>query len=111
MEYIIEGGTILLDEADAWLLENHKFKMDGYGYALTHIELEDGSKFPMRIHQMVLGHVPRSSGICVDHKNRNPRDNRLENLRYVSRRVNLENSNYWDGRKKVSLNQQLMDCC
>jgi len=92
MEYTIKGKTILLDPEFEYLLDNHDWRIDPYGYALTTITLTDGSKFPMRLHQMVLGHVPRSSGLVIDHENRKPWDNRLSNLRYVSRGQNWRNS-------------------
>jgi hypothetical protein len=42
----------------------------------------------------------RPEGKVVDHKNRNRLDNRVENLRYVTREENIKNSDWYDSLKE-----------
>ncbi len=49
--------------------------------------------------ELIVGKAPE--GMVTDHKNRNGLDNRKENLRFVTRRQNLLNSNAGDNFKNI----------
>jgi len=42
----------------------------------------------------------KSKGLVVDHIDRNPLNNSLDNLRLISKSENLKNSDYFENRKK-----------
>jgi hypothetical protein len=100
MEKIIDGTPVVVDPEHAHLLEEFDWKIDDNGYALTFLDLPDGKTFPIRLHQLVIGWVPRSSGLVTDHKNRIKTDCRKENLHHVTRLENLRNSDYFKNRGK-----------
>jgi hypothetical protein len=57
------------------------------------------------IWQMLNGQIP--DGMCIDHIDRNPSNNRIENLRLATRQQNSMNNSSlgfnWDKRKKLFL--------
>ena len=59
----------------------------GSGQCMKH----KGARFYVHriIYYMATGHDP--GDLVIDHINRNPRDNRIENLRAVTQEVNLQN--------------------
>ena len=66
------------------------------GYWKTTVFREDGTKFTLSLHQLIM--ETRGTEFLVDHINRNPSDNRKENLRIASFRQNSLN------RTKQSIN-------
>ncbi len=66
-------------------LEKHNWCLSGDGYAMTWI---DGKL--VKLHHLVIGKP--ESGKVTDHNNRNKLDNQINNLRMVTQRENLLNS-------------------
>jgi hypothetical protein len=56
------------------------------------------------VHQLVaesfIDSEYKLKGLIVDHKDRNPLNNNLENLRLLNKSENFKNSNYYENRKK-----------
>jgi len=64
------------------------------GYATTNILGGSGS---LKLHRLILGpDKSRGEPLVNDHKNRNPLDNREENLRYITHQENILNSDRCD---------------
>ena len=74
--------SILFDAEDEVLLRKHVWSMNGSGRPSAAI---DGKQVEM--HRLILGHPDGS----VDHINRNPRDNRKQNLRICTHQQNMRN--------------------
>ena len=101
-EYRIEGNTvyvklnsktktsIMLCDLDDWerLKEYAWHCGKSGGYAATNMTINHKHKI-VKFHQIVMG---QKKGYLVDHINRNPLDNRKENLRFVTHTANLVNS-------------------
>lgn len=80
---------VLFDEADRALIEPHTWYLARGGYPETNLRM--GGKFvKCKMHRLLLGPAP--AGCVVDHKNRRPLDNRRENLRFVTRQGNAQNT-------------------
>jgi hypothetical protein len=81
---------------DRHLLRDRRWyvRNDGYVYAI-----EDGRT--IYLHRLILG---AKKGQYVDHINRNPSDNRRENLRFVTHQQNILNNAAtgasWDKKRK-----------
>ena len=75
-------GVALIDLDDVEKCKNIKWttRKDGYVY---------GGKEKIRLHRFVLNY---EGDLDVDHKNRNPLDNRKDNLRTVPRAINAQNN-------------------
>lgn len=94
MELIItnkkgEKFTVLYDECDHELINNHRWHINGDKYVQTSIR-DDYGKFRMhKIHRVILGVSDKN--LCVDHINRNTLDNRRSNLRICTYSQNSMN--------------------
>ncbi|WP_085023911.1 HNH endonuclease signature motif containing protein [Anaerovibrio sp. JC8] len=86
----INGKQILISDSDAERVSQHRWREHGKGYLYTYMRIGGKTK-KVYLHRFILGVHDKSDGLQVDHKNRNPRDNRRENLRLVSQAVNLRN--------------------
>jgi hypothetical protein len=75
-----------VDIADWLWLREYSFSRVGNGYAKATI---DGRI--VYLHHLLLGHVKRGSGLQTDHINRDPLDNRRQNLRIVTPKENQHN--------------------
>lgn len=82
----------LIDAANAVKVSNFNWHMDSKGYPTTK---KNGRRVSM--HHLVNGKPPK--GLVTDHINRNPLDNRIENLRFVTQSENMINRDM-DGRNK-----------
>lgn len=101
-KYRVEGDTvfvtlngknddqIMICDLDDWerLKEYVWFCAKSGGYAATNV-IKNNKHTVVKFHQLVMG---QKKGYLVDHINRNPLDNRKENLRFVTHTANLVNS-------------------
>lgn len=76
-------GYAIVD-AEYVALQYHNWTLGTRGYPVTHVDRKT-----TMIHHLILGKPP--TGFVIDHINRNPLDNRIVNLRFVSQRVNATN--------------------
>lgn len=86
MEMHIKGGVVLIDEEDFGLVNSYHWWVVAVGNVRYAQGTVSGKKEYM--HRLLAG---VSSGVLVDHKNRNGLDNRRENLRACTRAQNLWN--------------------
>lgn len=63
----------------------------GKGYLSVALCLNGKSTTKYIHHLVASAFLPRPKGAVIDHINRNPKDNRIENLRYCTQRENLNN--------------------
>lgn len=93
---------------------------DKKGYLKVKLYGEDGNKYTRRVHRLVLeaftrqytahyfNEVPMTL-YQVDHINRNPSDNRLENLRWATNTLNASNRKYSSLSWKKSVKDRLCE--
>jgi hypothetical protein len=94
--------TVKVDDEDYPVLSRLNWYISDGGYAIT-----DSPVKHIKMHKLIIGPVP--SRCVIDHINRNKLDNRKTNLRVVSCRENLINTNridnarhfYYDTRRNV----------
>lgn len=115
---IVEGGTVHVSltgkhgvgkyaKADLEFLgelSKSSWHVSPDGYARANITFSKGVKEQTKMHHLIL--PLRGDGLEVDHINRDKLDNRRENLRYVTRRENILNSDnpvakLWRGEPTV----------
>lgn len=100
-EYRIEGNTVyvtlnsknkqtMICDLDDWKRLKEYVWLYGKsgGYAITNVT-RNHKHTVIKFHQIVMG---QKRGFLVDHINRNPLDNRKENLRFLTHTANLINS-------------------
>ena len=87
------GEEFIFSPEDFDFVEKYTWFSDKRGYARTWISRNgDGQK--LSLHRSIMSRIIGSeipAGMEIDHINRNPRDNRRENLRLCSRRENAIN--------------------
>ena len=83
---------IKVDDEDYPVLSRLKWYESDSGYAIT-----DSPVKHIKMHKLLTGPIPNRS--VVDHINRDKLDNRKENLRVVSQRDNVMNSDKFDNSK------------
>ena len=83
------GGVTIIDEEDLDRISKHKWRKSDKGYVIGYIPSIDKQIY---LHRFILCIENIGREIEVDHKNRNPLDNRKENLRLCSRSENLVNT-------------------
>ena len=86
----VPGGVVLLDDVDAYLLDERAWKIARDGYVHCRYTVSRGRRKWRFIHRVILG-LADGDPLQVDHINRNKRDNRRENLRIVTAAVNSQN--------------------
>lgn len=104
MKVIVKGRSVLIDEAGLPIFQSRKWHINDNGYVIWR-GVDNGVKKTVRLHREIIG---AKDGEIVDHINRNKLDNRLCNLRIVSQKENIHNSDrhddaklyYYDKRKK-----------
>ncbi len=80
-----EERGIIVSPQSKGLISNQKFSISSDGYPVARI----GGK-NVFLHDLILG-TEKSKGLVIDHVNRNPLDNRVENLRVVTQQANIFN--------------------
>ena len=110
-KYKIEGNTLivynradnremLFDTEDFDLIKDYTWRLDMDGYIRTQIVI--GSKHKViKAHRLIMG-FPES--LLIDHINHNTLDNRKENLRIVTNKINQHNQK---SSKGYSWNKQV----
>jgi hypothetical protein len=76
----------LVDELDAWLVEDRLWRVDSEGYVCS---WNPETKRHDRLHQVLMGEAP--AGLIVDHENGNRLDHRRLNLRFATPAENAKN--------------------
>jgi hypothetical protein len=78
------GGESFVSVCDAEMVRKYKWRRTNNGYARATVKNKK-----TYLHRYILG---ADNGVCVDHINRNPLDNRRENLRLATHSQNMQNS-------------------
>jgi len=100
----IRGSVVLVDDCDVELVSRHKWWVTPKGYVLTKIKRTDGlkndkSRRTIGMHRLILGDPETPS---IDHINRNPLDNRRDNLRACTDSVNNRNRPTVEGKSSAA---------
>lgn len=77
---------ILVDEQDVWLLTTYKWHITKSGHVRTSVRGRN-----VFLHNCIVG-VPLQRNFVVDHIDRNPLNNKRDNLRYATKANNRLNS-------------------
>ena len=87
--YLLAGDTIIrVSESDWHFLAKFTWGMMNLGYPMTQFKCGDEHKVKL-MHILLLG---TKKGMVIDHKNLIKTDNRRENLRFVTRSHNAQNT-------------------
>lgn len=78
---------VTIDDESIKKVKSRHWSLTKPGYVVGNIKL----KKPIYLHRLIFGDVKK--GLVIDHINRNPLDNRKENLRAIPHRINLLNTN------------------
>lgn len=82
-----DGNVVLLDTADAWVLEKYRLRVRANSRAVTAIA-RNKTRFKVQLARLLLEPGP---GFVVDHVNGDFLDNRRHNLRIATMRQNTQN--------------------
>lgn len=93
-----EGKFAIVDEEDFLHLSAMYWKLAGNGYVYREMRPVEGVRGARAMHHEVLGITDPDYKRPVDHKNRNPLDNRRSNLRRTTTGINAMNKSR-SGRK------------
>jgi hypothetical protein len=103
-----DGTEATIDAEDAELVGQYNWRLSGKGYVKTSLPLGNGKSRTLLLHRLLMG---EPEGKLVDHKDRNPRNNRRENLRIATGSQNQYNQGMRDnntsGHKGVHWNKRL----
>jgi hypothetical protein len=80
----------VVDDKDYQQFKDRKWYKSVYGYAICNAGFGRKGRKTEVLHQLIIGKAPKPK--VTDHINGNRLDNRRENLRFVSRRLNNLNS-------------------
>lgn len=86
---LTKGKVAIVDDGDFERIAQWRWHVDKNGYAVRKNYNADGTKTHILMHRVVLN---AAKGIIIDHKNRDVRDNRKENLRICTTGQNIANS-------------------
>jgi hypothetical protein len=82
------GAVILLDDWAPKVLPVCTWYLDDWGYPWHSMKCPDGKRRTRRLHVYIL---PPPDGMQVDHRDRNPLNNQLHNLRLATNQQNTFN--------------------
>ena len=113
----IFSGVLIDGYGDRYTINKHgdifskgrllKPTVSSKGYMVLSLTNNDGSKSTCYLHQLLalnyLDSNYKSNSLVVDHIDRNPLNNRLDNLRLVNKSDNFRNSNHFENRNKGSV--------
>lgn len=75
-----------------WYLDRTKAKKDSLYYFRTNYEYIGNKKYKaISLHRFIMNQFTYDGNHVIDHINQNSKDNRKENLRYVTAQVNMNN--------------------
>ncbi|MEK4884893.1 HNH endonuclease [Bacillus sp. FSL W8-0223] len=96
------SGNVYSLIRNQWLCVDAKGTGDNSNYLMTTLKNDEGHYKRLYIHEIVMSSYMgitkqdwRAMGLEVDHINKNPNDNRIENLRLVTSEANKKNRNMW----------------
>jgi hypothetical protein len=89
MEFPVSGKIVFIDSDDLLLVSQYKWHVNSKGYVFHQIRSCGKNLGVIFMHRLIMG-LTDGSVLC-DHKNRNPLDNRRENLRIATRTENQRN--------------------
>ncbi len=100
----IKNRDVLIDDVHLDILQSRVWHISDTGYVMWRGNV-DGKKKTIRLHRLIIG---AKDNEIVDHINRDKMDNRLSNLRIVTYKENIHNSDryesakgyYFDSKKK-----------
>ncbi len=87
INWLGEEFLVAVSCEDTNKVANHRWCINNCGYAITTSDL-NGVKKGTLMHRLILGATPEQE---IDHKSRNPLDNRRSNIRFCTRSQNLMN--------------------
>lgn len=93
----IKGYTVIIDEEDLPKISPYSWRVHKNKYVMSFIYLSPGKSKTIYMHRLLMGLLD-SPGTEVDHKNRNPLDNRKSNIRMADRFKNNTNKAKKKGR-------------
>lgn len=104
MKFKVQGETIIIDDCDSWIIDNYNFNIvkdhkSEYKSVKCALKNFSGKRKHTTLCYLVL---KKKKGMIIDHKNRNPFDNRKCNLRFVN---SVQNS--WNRGKQNSFKGKL----
>ena len=79
------GKFTLVDDDVFEAVKQYKWRCDNYGYVARYTTV-DRRDITIKLHNVVIGHAPKPK--VVDHISGDKLDNRRENLRFASQRLN-----------------------
>ena len=85
-----ESARAIIDAEDVDKVEKFKWHLDSYGYVQASFKRRE-KKHPTRMHHIVMG-IKSNKRIRIDHKDRNPLNNKKTNLRFCTHGENNLNT-------------------
>jgi hypothetical protein len=92
---------IEVDPQDAWLITAMTWRVDASGYVVCNFVMSPGRYTVLKLHHFIIG-FPIWEGDEVDHIDRDRRNNRRSNLRWVDRSTNIRNSDRIDAATNIT---------
>lgn len=87
--YPNKNQVVIVDDEDYEYLNQFKWYLSYYGYAVRNTKMENGNKKSIKMHREIL---KVQSNEFIDHINHNRLDNRKSNLRIATKSQNAANS-------------------
>ena len=93
--------TVFYDDCDHELVSAYRWYIHTRGYVMSTVKVGVGAYKTIKMHRVILGITDRRQ--LVDHKNRNPLDNRRENIRTCTSTQNNCNVTAWGSSKYLGV--------